>query len=92
MPERLLAENVLLATEVVQSYNRSQIAPRAMLKVDIRKAFDTVKWNFILSALHAIGFLDKFIGSISECISTPNFSVGVNGITNGFFKGSKGLR
>lgn len=42
MPGRLLAENVLLATELVQGYKRKNIEPRAMLKVDIRKAFDSV--------------------------------------------------
>ncbi|XP_010507045.1 PREDICTED: uncharacterized protein LOC104783606 [Camelina sativa] len=55
MPGRLLAENVVLATEIVQDYNRKNISERAMLKVDIRKAFDSVNWSFILSSLRAIG-------------------------------------
>lgn len=38
MPGRLLSENVLLASEIVQGYNRKNIAPRAMMKVDLRKA------------------------------------------------------
>ena len=92
MPGRLLAENVLLATEVVQGYNRKNIAPRAMLKVDIRKAFDSVNWDFILSALRALNIPEKFVGWISECITTPTFTVCLNGSSSGFFKSSKGLR
>ncbi|KAL1224977.1 hypothetical protein V5N11_002756 [Cardamine amara subsp. amara] len=44
---RLLVENVLLATELVQGYDRKHISPRAMLKVDLKKAFDSVKWDYI---------------------------------------------
>lgn len=92
MPGRLLAENVLLATEVVQGYNRKQIEPRAMLKVDLRKAFDSVSWEFILSALLALDIPEIFLGWIKECLTTPTFSICVNGTSSGFFKSSKGLR
>lgn len=43
LPGRLLAENVLLATEIVHGYNRKNIDPRGMLKVDLRKAFDSIR-------------------------------------------------
>lgn len=62
LPGRLLSENVLLASEIVQGYNRKNIEPRALLKVDLRKAFDSVRWDFILSTLSALGILVKFIG------------------------------
>ncbi|XP_010489852.1 PREDICTED: uncharacterized protein LOC104767537 [Camelina sativa] len=89
---RLLAENVLLATEIVHVYNKSNIDPSAMLKVDLRKAFDSVRWDFILSVMKAIASPDKFINWIHQCIATPSFSVSVNGASGGFFKSSKGLR
>lgn len=92
MPGRLLAENVLLATELVQGYKRKNIEPRAMLKVDIRKAFDSVNWNFILKALRSLRVPEKFIGWISECLTTPSFSVCTNGKPSGYFQSSKGLR
>ena len=92
MPGRLLAENVLLATDVVQGYNRKNIEPRGMLKVDIRKAFDSVSWDFILSALRALRILERFVNWIEECITTPSFSVCLNGNSSGFFSSTKGLR
>lgn len=92
MPGRLRAEIVLLATEIVQGYNRRNIEPRAMLKVDIQKAFDSVNWSFILSALRALRIPEFFVGWISECITTPTFSVCLNGNSSGYFKSSKGLR
>ena len=61
MPERLLGENVLLATDLVQGYNRSDSEPKAMLKVDLRKAFDSVRWDFVLAALRALNVPLQFI-------------------------------
>lgn len=89
---RQLSENVLLASEIVQGYSRKNIQPSEMLKVDLRKAFDSVRWDFVLSTLTAIGIPEKFIGWIRECICSPTFSVSVNDTTDGFFKSSRGLR
>ena len=89
---RLLAENVLLATDLVNGYNTHSITPRGMLKVDLRKAFDTVRWDFILASLRAIAIPESFIRLISECLSTASFSVTVNGVSDGFFKSTKGIR
>lgn len=92
LPGRLLLENVLLATEIIQGYNKKDVAPSAMLKVDLRKAFDSVRWDFIITTLKAINLPEKFIGWIFECISTASFSISVNGQSNGFFRNTKGLR
>lgn len=83
---------MLLATEIVHGYNGKNIDPRGMLKVDLRKAFDSVRWDFIISALRALAIPERFIHWISECISTPSFSISVNGNSDGFFKSTKGLR
>lgn len=92
MPGRLLAENVLLASEIIQGYGRSNKESKAMLKVDIHKAFDSVKWDFIISIFHGMGMPRKFLSWIFECISSASFTVSVNGVSSGFFKSTKGLR
>ncbi|WZY76441.1 hypothetical protein YC2023_022825 [Brassica napus] len=92
MPGRLLAENVLLATELIQGYKRKNISPRAMLKVDLRKAFDSIRWDFVLASLRAIGLPHRFINWISECISSASFTICINGEAGGYFKSSRGLR
>ena len=48
MPGRLLAENVLMATDFVKGYNTRNSEPSAMLKVDLTKAFDSIRWDFII--------------------------------------------
>ena len=88
----LLAENVLMATEMVHGYNRRSISRRGMLKVDLKKAFDSIRWDFILATLRAIEFPEQYIIWIEECITTPTFSVTVNGVSDGYYKSTKGLR
>lgn len=89
---RLLVENVLLATEMVQGFNRANISSRGLLKVDLKKVFDSVKWDFILQILRTADFPPVFINWISECLTTTSFSVNVNGELCGFFQGTRGLR
>ncbi|XP_010431573.1 PREDICTED: uncharacterized protein LOC104715904 [Camelina sativa] len=92
IPGRLLVENVLLATELVQGYNQKNISQRGMLKVDLKKAFDSVIWEFIINTLKAMEFPAHFISLIKQCISTASFSICINGELCGHFTGSKGLR
>lgn len=49
--DRLLLENVLLASEVLNGYHSKKSSPRIALKIDISKTFESVRWDFILIAL-----------------------------------------
>ncbi|KAL0284163.1 UNVERIFIED_CONTAM: putative mitochondrial protein [Sesamum radiatum] len=92
VPGRSIGDNILLAQEMFSGYNRQGLPMRCALKVDLRKAYDTVEWDFLSAVLHLFGFPDIFIGWIEECVTTPMFSVCINGNPHGFFKGSRGLR
>ena len=89
---RLLMENVLLASELVKDYHKDTVSPRCVLKIDISKAFDSVQWSFVLGSLRALGFPEKYIHWIELCITSPSFSVQVNGDLAGYFQSSRGLR
>lgn len=89
---RLLMENVLLASELVKDYHKEDVSPRCLMKIDISKAFDSVQWSFVLRSLEAIGVPSKFIHWIELCISSPSFSVQVNGELAGYFQSKRGLR
>lgn len=54
--ERLLMENVLLATELVKDYHKDSVSLRCAMQIDISKAFDSVQWTFLLNTLKALGF------------------------------------
>lgn len=90
--ERLLMENVLLATELVKDYHKEAVSPRCAMKIDISKAFDSVQWPFLINTLKAMGLPEKFTHWISLCITTASFSVQVNGELAGYFQSKRGLR
>ncbi|KAL2251907.1 UNVERIFIED_CONTAM: hypothetical protein Sindi_2313000 [Sesamum indicum] len=71
---------------------KMHLPPRCALKVDIRKAYDTVEWDFLLAVLQLFGFPPTFTRWIEECVSTTSFSIGLNGKPHGFFAGARGLR
>ncbi|KAL2243995.1 UNVERIFIED_CONTAM: hypothetical protein Sindi_0517500 [Sesamum indicum] len=89
VPSRSIGDNIMLAHEL---FNQVRLPPRCALKVDIRKAYDTVEWDFLLAVLHMFGFLTQFIRWIEECVTTPSFSMGLNGKPHEFFASSRGLR
>jgi hypothetical protein len=63
-----------------------------MLKIDLAKAFDRVEWNFIVKALARKGLHSHFINLIYSCISSPIFSVIINGQPFAKFRGDRGIR
>ena len=53
---RSIGDNIHIAQELLRKYARKRVSPRCMLKVDLHKAFDTVDWSFLMSALVGFGF------------------------------------
>ncbi|KAL2231031.1 UNVERIFIED_CONTAM: hypothetical protein Sindi_1697500 [Sesamum indicum] len=92
IPGRSIGDNILLAQELFTGYNQMRLPPRCALKVDIRKAYDTVEWDFLLAVLQLFGFPQTFTKWIEECVTTASFSIGLNGNPHGFFAGARGLR
>lgn len=90
--DRLLMENVLLASELVKCYHKTTISSRCAVTIDISKAFDSVQWSFVLSILSAIKMPDKFVLWVKKCIELASFSVQINGELAGYFNSARGLR
>lgn len=44
--DRLLTDNLLLATEFVKDYHKDSVSQRCAIKIDISKAFESVQWVF----------------------------------------------
>jgi hypothetical protein len=76
----------------VKGYHKNKGKARCAIKVDLKKAYDSVEWNFILMCLLAVGCPARFVNWVRECITTPRFSIALNGSLVGYFKGGKGLR
>lgn len=89
---RRIGDNILLAQEVVKNYHLPNRIPKCAITIDITKAFDSINWVFLHHVMQAFALPPRFIQWIMACISSPSYSVIVNGRPNGFFLGMKGLR
>ncbi|KAL0284421.1 UNVERIFIED_CONTAM: hypothetical protein Sradi_7197800 [Sesamum radiatum] len=92
VPGRSVADNVLLAQELMAGYNQAKLPQRCTIKIDIQKAYDSVDWDFLLESLRVFNFPAQFIQLIEQCLTSAMFSISLNGSVHGFFKGSRGLR
>ena len=89
---RSIADNVLIIQDLMLNYHRDMGPPRCALKVDIMKAYDTVSWGCIMNILSCMGTPTHLLRCIKACITTPSFSISINGELAGFFASKRGLR
>ena len=92
LPGRNISEAILLTQELMHNAHLHTGPARCALKVDLKKAFDTVRWDFILAGLAAINIPPQMVTWVRLCISTAYYTVNFNGEPHGFFKATRGIR
>jgi len=65
---------------------------RAILKLDMQKAYDRVEWDFLQSSMLKMGFSNQWVHLIMQCMSTVSFNVKVNGEPTKYFIPTRGIR
>lgn len=84
IPNRHISENVVLTHEVIHSFSKKKGGVGAMaIKMDMAKAYDKLEWSFIRAVLCNFGFSNHFVKLIIECITSPTFSILLNGSPGG---------
>ena len=89
---RLMTDNIHLLQELLRDYERKRSSPRCLMKIDFKKAFDSVQWPFLRELLLLLGFPSRFVQLVMQCVETASYSVAVNGSIYGFFPGKNGVR
>lgn len=94
IPGRQISDNILLTQELMRNYHRKNGngPAKCAFKIDIQKAYDSVEWSFLRSCLGHFGFHHRMISWIMNCISSPSFTISINGEHKGFFQGLRGIR
>ena len=91
---RLISDNVLVAFETLHYLKRKtngkvgQIA----LKLDMSKAYDRAKWEFLERAMRHLGLGERMVRIIMSCISLVSYSILLNGQPVSNIISSRGLR
>jgi len=71
-------------------YQKKQKA--LIMKIDLKKAFDNVDWDYLRIILISVGFGINLTNWMMSCVTSTNLSVLINGEASRFFKSEKGLR
>ena len=75
---RQILDGIVLMQEMIHSLKKTK-TPGMMIKVDLAKAYDKVRWKFLKEVLRAFGFHHDWISWIGNLVSTAFFSILVNG-------------
>ena len=89
--ERYIGENIRTIADIID-YTSLKKQPGIILLLDFEKAFDTIKWSFIVKSLELFNFGETFIKWIKTIYCNAESTVVNNGNTCGFFKLHRGIR
>lgn len=62
------------------------------LKMDMKKAYDRVEWDFLEALMKKLGFCEKWVARVMNCVSTVSYNLCLAGNSIASFKPSGGLR
>lgn len=88
--DRVIFDNSVLSHELIKGYERKNISPRCMLKINLQKAYDSVEWPFIKYLMLEMGFPFKFVKWIMACITPISYTYNVNGDMTELMKKRRG--
>lgn len=87
-----IIDNILFSHELFKGYNRKSVSLRCVMKVYLRKAYDTKDWRFLRKMLIHLGFPFKLIKWIMECVTTVSHSLVLNGGLTKPFQVKRGIQ
>lgn len=69
IPGREISKNIIILREIIHSFRKqTRGEPQFVLKADLAKAFDSVKWDLLFYLLPHYGFPPKLCGWIQACV------------------------
>ncbi|XP_078170094.1 uncharacterized protein LOC144564360 [Carex rostrata] len=93
LKNRSIADNTILLREIIQSFQSKEYKDQSfLLKADINKAFDKVRWEAVKCSLHAINMPKPLIDLIMTAMTSSRVQILINGRGDGFIKSIMGLR
>eukprot|EP00253_Pinus_taeda_P036581 PITA_36581 len=88
---RQILNGLVVTQEVIHSLKVKK-QKGMMIKLDLSKAYDRLNWKYLETVLERFGFHQRWIAWIHNLISSPHFSVLVNGSPSKTFNASRGIR
>ncbi|KAK3188885.1 hypothetical protein Dsin_028446 [Dipteronia sinensis] len=86
-----IEDGITLASDCVNVMHKKCYGGNLAMKIDIRKAFDTLDWSFLRRVLQAFEFYPVFMDLIDIILRSSRLSVLINGSPEVYFHYSKGV-
>eukprot|EP00253_Pinus_taeda_P029015 PITA_29015 len=88
---RQILDGLVVTQEVIHTIKEKK-QKGMMIKLDLSKAYDRLNWKYLKRVLESFEFNNRWIEWVLSMISTPNFSILINGIPSTSFNASRGIR
>lgn len=93
VPGREISENIILLREILHTFKQpNRVEKQFVLKVDLAKAFDMLRWDYLFALLPVYGFPPSMCKWIEACIKSAKFTILFNGAGDGFLRPTRGLK
>uniref|UniRef100_A0A803PKW7 CCHC-type domain-containing protein n=1 Tax=Cannabis sativa TaxID=3483 RepID=A0A803PKW7_CANSA len=91
---RLIQDNAILGFEGLHYMKKGRFGngKKIALKLDMSKAYDRVDWRFLEAMMICLGYDKRWVDKVMNCITSPSFSILINGEVSGQIQSSRGLR
>jgi hypothetical protein len=88
---RQIQDCIMIASEAVNLLNKRAFGGSMAMKIDVRKTFDTINWEFLLQVLKSFGFSQCFCNWINTILHSARLSLCINGKSIGFVSCTRGV-
>ncbi|VFQ90276.1 unnamed protein product [Cuscuta campestris] len=92
VPRRDILDQILITKEMAHHINRKAHGGNLIIKLDMAKAFDKLRWSYLFDILKSFGFSSSFIHMVNNLLSSSKYSVLFNGKPCGYFGQSRGVK
>ena len=89
--KRSIHDNFMYVRNLARKLHRKN-SPTLLFKLDIKKAFDSVRWDFLMDLLQHLRFPVRFRDWVAALLSTSTSRVLINGVLGDPLKHGCGLR
>jgi hypothetical protein len=90
MKNRTIVDGIISLHELLpHTHVKKQIG--VVLKLDFKKAFDKVNWDFLLDSQRAMSFGDFWCNKVEKILQNGTVSVKINNVIGPYFQSSKGF-